>query len=27
MLPVVGDQVDLLININASRNGAYMSMK
>ncbi len=27
MLPVVGDQVDLFININASRNGAYMSMK
>ena len=27
MLPVVSDQVDLFININASRNGAYMSMK
>ena len=27
MLPVVGDQVDLFININASRKDAYMSMK
>lgn len=27
MLPVVSDQVDLFININASRNGASMSMK
>lgn len=26
MLPVVGDQVDLFINIKASRNDAYMSM-
>ena len=27
MLPVVADQVDLFININASRNAASMSMK
>jgi hypothetical protein len=27
MLPVVSDQVDLFININASRKDDYMSMK